>query len=402
MVSHFARFRSRPSQRRRIELQRVLLRARCKLSYFATEYTIHFDDTMAYGSHHFLTAFKFQCAARETFLFGERIYDVPGVRDSLEDIRLLTADAYARNVSQTQLGDRVAILLTLEEWGRVSARFCYRVIEASGQPVCAGFQTLICADAKTGAPIQLPKPLWEAMERMREIEEPRGPESFRDQVLAGGSKVELLFGEGERQAAIDFLSQRYPSPTVIAASSINSASSEVDDDASANEPDLPEVEAWVFGGQGVFDPELLSERINAYVQSEASGRDTLNRCADIAGDLIGGDALAVVSGSSEECAKAIKATPDLSQIAIHLQNVLGAIHRERQGYHPGILMGHSFGEIAALGVGGALICRRVFELFANAFVQSHNMLRPVEGCWLSPAIARVWPLKRACWVWTKS
>ena len=68
------------------------------MSYFATEYTIHFDDTMAYGSHHFLTAFKFQCAARETFLFGELIYDVASVRQSLDEIRLLTMDAYARNL----------------------------------------------------------------------------------------------------------------------------------------------------------------------------------------------------------------------------------------------------------------------------------------------------------------
>ena len=43
------------------------------MAYFATEYTIHFDDTMAYGSHHFLTAFKWQCASREAFLFGELV-----------------------------------------------------------------------------------------------------------------------------------------------------------------------------------------------------------------------------------------------------------------------------------------------------------------------------------------
>ena len=172
------------------------------MSYFATEYTIHFDDTMAYGSHHFLTAFKFQCAARETFLFGERIYDVPGVRDALDNIRLLTADAYARNLSQAELGDRVAILLTLEEWGRASARFCYRVISAHGTPICAGFQSLICADALTGRPLPLPAPLWDAMEEMRGIEEPLAPKSFRDKVLAGGSQVESLFGDVERNTAI--------------------------------------------------------------------------------------------------------------------------------------------------------------------------------------------------------
>ena len=52
------------------------------MNYFATDYTIHFDDTMAYGSHHFLTAFKFQCAAREALLYGALIFDQPGVRQA--------------------------------------------------------------------------------------------------------------------------------------------------------------------------------------------------------------------------------------------------------------------------------------------------------------------------------
>ena len=71
----------------------------CKLNFFATEYTIHFDDTMAYGSHHFLTAFKFQCAARESFLFGDRVFDHVGVHEALDKVHLLTVDAYARIAS---------------------------------------------------------------------------------------------------------------------------------------------------------------------------------------------------------------------------------------------------------------------------------------------------------------
>ena len=141
------------------------------MSYFATAYTIHFDDTMAYGSHHFLTAFKFQCAARESLLYGDRIFDAVGVREALDQIHLFTADAYTRNLNPSFLGDRVAILITLEEWGRVSARFCYRVVGQQGQPICAGFQTMICADAKTGQPIPLPEPLRIAFDAIREITE---------------------------------------------------------------------------------------------------------------------------------------------------------------------------------------------------------------------------------------
>ncbi len=185
--------------------------------YYATAYTIHFDDTMAYGSHHFLTSFKFQCFSRESFLFGDQIFDVAGVREALNGIHLLTADAYARNLNPAMLGERIAILLTIEDWQRASARFCFRVIGAQGIPICAGFQSLICADARTGRPIPLPTPLWDAMEEMRGIEEPPAPESFREKVLAGGSKVELLFGEVERNTAVRYLAERYPGPKVIPA-----------------------------------------------------------------------------------------------------------------------------------------------------------------------------------------
>ena len=177
------------------------------MNYFATEYTIHFDDTMAYGSHHFLTAFKLQCAARESFLFGEKIFDVAGVAEALDKILLLTADAYARNLNAARLGERLAILLTIEEWHRASARFCYRVIRADGQPICAGFQTLIGVDANSGLPIPLPDPLWNAMEAMRAIEEPTTEKSFRDSILAGGADVQKLFGQAQRDAAMGFFAR---------------------------------------------------------------------------------------------------------------------------------------------------------------------------------------------------
>jgi hypothetical protein len=37
------------------------------MSFFTIPYQIHFEDTMAYGSHHYLTNFRFQCAAHEAF-----------------------------------------------------------------------------------------------------------------------------------------------------------------------------------------------------------------------------------------------------------------------------------------------------------------------------------------------
>ena len=344
--------------------------------YYATAYTIHFDDTMAYGSHHFLTSFKFQCFSRESFLFGEHIFDVAGVREALNGIHLLTADAYARNFNPAILGDRVAILLTIEDWQRASNRFCYRVIGRQGTPICAGFQSLICADARTGRPLPLPTPLWNAMEEIRGIEEPLASESFRERVLAGGSKVESLFGDVERNTAIHYLAERYPSPKLIPATQpvAVTASGSAEGLRGAGSPEPPPLEAWVFAGQGAFDAALLSQRVAAYQRSAPSARGELEQCAAIAQELVGGDASAIVGGRSAACAAAVEATPGLSQFAIHLQNVLGASLRQSRGNPPGILMGHSFGEIAAFGVAGCfdlptgvrIVCQRVRAIAEHA------------------------------------
>ncbi|MFZ5829216.1 MAG: SDR family NAD(P)-dependent oxidoreductase [Planctomycetota bacterium] len=344
--------------------------------YYATAYTIHFDDTMAYGSHHFLTAFKFQCFSRESFLFGEQIFDVPGVRQALDGIHLLTADAYARNLNPARLGDRVAILLTIEDWQRASATFCYRVIGAQGTPVCAGFQSLICADARTGRPTSWPTPLWDALETMRGLEEPAASASFRERVLAGGSTVESLFGDVERNTAIGYLAERYPSPKLIpAAQPVATAAGSVADGLSGTgSPEPAPVEAWVFAGQGAFDPRLLSTRVAAYERLDSSARRELEQCAAIAQEIVGGDGYAIVGGSNAACLAAVQQTPALSQFAIHLQNVLGAYLRQSQGITPGILMGLSFGEIAAFGVAGCfdlptgvrIVCERARAIDAHA------------------------------------
>ena len=71
---------------------------------------------------------------------------------------------------------------------------------------------------------------------------------------------------------------------------------------------------------------------------------------------------------------AVEASPGLSQFAIHLQNVLGAYLRQSRGNTPGILMGHSFGEIAAFGVAGCfdlptgvrIVCERARAIAEHA------------------------------------
>jgi 3-oxoacyl-(acyl-carrier-protein) synthase/NAD(P)-dependent dehydrogenase (short-subunit alcohol dehydrogenase family)/acyl-CoA thioesterase FadM len=346
------------------------------LSFFATSYTIHFDDTMAYGSHHFLTAFKFQCEARETLLFGDRVFDLEGVREALSQVHLFTSDAYARNLSPAQLGDRVAILLTLEDWGKISARFCYRVINDTDVPICAGFQTVICADAATGRPVPLPMALQQAMEAVRMIEEPAGPQSFRERVLAGGSYVESLFTEAERQAAREFLAQRYPIPQIVPRNSSDAFRSEkschnhttlsMERSPEAKAQELG-VEAWIFAGQGAFDAQLLSDRVAAYRQQNAHANATLRHCINITKSNTDGDIERLLTGNAPSAADVVRQSPALAQVAIHIQNVLGAELRRAQGYAPRFVMGHSFGELAAFNVAGCfdlptgvqMVCDRI-------------------------------------------
>ena len=335
-------------------------------AFFATEYTIHFDDTMAYGSHHFLTGFKFQCAARETFMFGEYLFDTPGVPEEYDQVLFFTSDAYSRNLKSKELGDRVAILLSIEEWGLASARFCYRVIDSDGDPVCAGFQTLVCADVASGNPVPLPPKVRDSMDQVRQIEEPIEEMSFRDRALAGGSRLEPLFSDENCNTAVEFLKTRYPEPQVVYSNGdllSNSQSSTSASIAAAPNPtteiDLANVqtnkltanEAWVFAGQGAFDEDLLVARVNEYFVDLGNDAER-QQCESVIANVIGGDAGALFARSPERIVAAIATTPELLQPAIHLQNTLGGLLRQRSGNKPSVLTGHSFGEIAAFGLAG--------------------------------------------------
>ncbi len=348
------------------------------MAFFATPYTIHFDDTMAYGSHHFMTAFKFQCASREALLYGELIFDRPGVKDALESVFLFTADAYSRNLSPAYLGDRVAIFISLEEWGRVSTRFCYRMLGEKAQPICAGFQTIICADAKSGRPVPLPEPVRIAFDDIREIAEAESPVSFRERVLQGTESTQSLFSSDVCESALSYLSDRYPHPRIVETQKTNkpggtpsrrsfeTISNQIVADAPLPATPVVENEVWVFPGQGAFDAGLLCERIAECVRLTPELRDDLDQSASIVSKELGADGRGLLSGSVEDCVKAVRGNGALTQIAIFIQSVLGARLRQRHTL-PTILMGHSFGELAAFCVGGCydlttgvrIVCQRV-------------------------------------------
>ncbi len=353
------------------------------MSYFATPYTIHFDDTMAYGSHHFLTAFKLQCAGRESLLFGERVFDTEGVREALDQVHLLTADAYARNLNPARLGDRLVVLVTFEERGQVGLRFCFRVLDATGRPICAGFQTVICADPSAAIPVPFPAPLRRCMDALAEIDEVPGERSFRDRVLAGGRAVESLFGPAVRAAAQRYLACRDPDAGVVTGLVADPEPDDAQSEARlAIEPE-PAAEAWVFSGQGSFDAGLLCDRIAACPELRAE----LDESAAIASQSLGGDGAALLGGDVASCLTAIRDTPALDQVAIFVQNVLGAQLR-RAHCEPRMLVGHSFGELAAmcvascysLSLGVRIVCERT---------RAVTSLGPTDGGLLAIAAAPV-------------
>ena len=162
--------------------------------------------------------------------------------------------------------------------------------------------------------------------------------------------------------AVEFLKTRYPRPSVVSSSdqansqpdSLSATSSSATPIATSqvNTDNSEANEAWVFAGQGAFDEDLLVARVTEYFGNPEIDSNEQQQCESVIANVIGGDSAALFSGSTERISAAIKSTPELLQPAIHLQNTLGGLLRLRTGSKPKVLVGHSFGEIAAFGLAG--------------------------------------------------
>jgi len=126
--------------------------------FYAITYPIRFEDTMAYGSHHFLTNFRFQCAVRESLFFDYLGRRYPECRAEYDELVILTRDGYSRNLAPAMLGERVAVLLSLAETTRSSVQLCIRTINGRGEPIACGFQKLVFMD-REGALMPCPRSL---------------------------------------------------------------------------------------------------------------------------------------------------------------------------------------------------------------------------------------------------
>jgi acyl-CoA thioesterase FadM len=170
------------------------------MPFFAMQYQILFHDTMAYGSHHHMTNFKFQNIARETILFetslnGQRCFD-----EQAKDIVMLTREAYSLNLAPVWLGQKVGILLSYEEPSRSTFRLCFRVMEEEGQPVCCGYQTMILMHKDTHELVPAPPFLAKYLdvEVERNLIEPLTNPNFAELARSGSSGVRHIFPQSIR------------------------------------------------------------------------------------------------------------------------------------------------------------------------------------------------------------
>lgn len=332
------------------------------MGYFAVPYDIHFDDTMAYGSHHFLTNFKFQCAGREHLLFSPDVFDVPEFRRDFDQVLLLTYEGYSRNLAPANLGDRLVVLTTLEERGAVSIRFCFRTLKSDGTPVACGFQTVLCADRTSGALCSFPESFLRCFDSLSGIFERAGARSFRDCVQQGGSALKEVFPESIRALAKSLLAD----PASLGTSRVVSLEG-APAASTAESPDAlvlpPGATAFLFAGQGSFEPGL-------YLQLKALDPDLGDELQGVAAACraVGVEAEPLLAARDvSDVRRALEELPQLDQLGIYLSGVLGARWMQRQGASPDVFVGHSFGEIAAMTAAGAL------DLRAGAQVVCHRI-----------------------------
>ena len=295
------------------------------MGYFAWPYRVLFHDTMAYGGHHFLTNFKFQCEAREQFLYT-CLLDSEQARAESDQLVYLTREGYSRNLAPVTVGDTVGILLSLEDVTPSCVRCCIRVVRSDGTPVCCGFQTVVVLN-RSGQIVPGP-------ERFRafalSLREKTATPSFAERVLAGTGLHHIFDAEAIR----------------LGQATANGAPSR----PASLERRLPEnALALTFPGAGSFTSPTLLAELSAAVPGAAP---LLRRADEIAGDVLGAPLRPLLDPLAARAHG--EGHPDLVQPAIYLASVLSAQYLTENGARPDVFVGHSLGEFAALALGGAM------------------------------------------------
>lgn len=331
------------------------------MDFFAMPYLVMFHDTMAYGSHHFMTNFKFQCVIRE-HLFFDQTLDVTTQegKEEFDKLILLTQQGYCRTISPVNVGEKVAILLSIEEPSISSVRFCFRVVRHDGVPVTCGFQTIVCVSSETGAVISAPEFLLTHLSRMMDpLESP----SFADQILKGRTKE--VFSDDVIALAVSIANSEpamsyphfvaYENPADVPAS------------PDADTENLSGETVFMFPGQGSYSHTILRDIYYADAESALF----LRKADKITERLLGSSILdMVIAETNQEHDTLLERSPDLTQVGIYLGAVLVARYLIKKGLKPDCIVGHSAGELAALAIAGVysdeagveIMCNRILAL----------------------------------------
>lgn len=321
-------------------------------------YRVLFHDTMAYGTHHFLTNLKFQCLAREHLFFSSVVEGTAHGRALHDDSIFLTRDAYSLNLAPVPVGGRVAILLTTESASLMSVRFCFRVVSERGEPVCAGYQTIVAIDRATQALVE--GPAW-LRAVGSQIEEPLREPDFLTRLH--GARVGELFSP----AVLALAARALASPDAHIDGMILGDQAEVGTPATAAAPlEGPLPRAFLFPGQGSADRRALADLL----ASGPTAAEALRAADEVTRGMLGASLLEAIR--SEQSSLDPDTLADLTQVGMVMLGALAAPELAARAGEPSVMMGHSLGEISALIASGALspadgavvVCHRVRVLRA--------------------------------------
>jgi acyl-CoA thioesterase FadM len=326
------------------------------MEFFAMPYLVMFHDTMAYGSHHFMTNFKFQCIIREHLLFDNSLdVTTPEGKKEFDKLILLTQEGYCRNLNPVRIGEKVAILLSAEEPTLSSVRLCFRVVRYDGVPITCGFQTVVCVSSETGSVVPAPDFIVNYGTRMMErLESP----SFAERILKGRTKE--IFDDAVISTAIAVANSEpgMSYPRFVAAEKSVETPALPDQDIEK----FPKGIVFMFPGQGSYAPSVLRELYHADTESAL----LLQKADNITEYFLGESILKLITAEDMEQHDALmEQSPDLAQVGIYLGSVLAARYLIKRGVKPDCVVGHSAGELAALAIAGVYSDERGVEIICN-------------------------------------
>ena len=325
--------------------------------FYVVPYRVLFHDTMAYGTQHFLTNLKFQCEAREHFLFGEVMDRLSSdERREFDDLVFLTRDAFSRNLGAVPVGARVAIVMSIEEPTTLSVRFCFRIFGEDGQPVACGFQTATSTSRRTHRPVTAPVALRRYSSLLRER---LTFGDFRSRVLAGDTAS--IFSTNAAEAAARALRSSEGFVPLV-----RSAPWEP-----ITRPERLRGSAFLLPGNGSLKwagfKTILERKLDPARKRRAD---------EIAEDAVGCTLSRLADTASEKEFRGVLGKhAGLEQVATYVESVLGCELLADMGIVPDVIAGHSGGELSALAAGGSYS----FEAGLDVVCKSNIALAPLRG-----------------------